>query len=179
MPPPAGTRVPVHPSGERGGTSPWTASTTSLPSRWKAAYATLPPTVPRLHDVALAVLHPPGPLGTLRLGNHTQVGQLRILRRPSDDWRRTVTSPQTSHNNCDGKERNAAGASCFDRLLRRTITAPNSERSTANGSTPGSRRKHLADGVVDFDPALCNQSDSQLLNPACSGPDHLEPNLAG
>jgi hypothetical protein len=103
-------------------TRPWTASTTSPPSRWKAAYATLPPTVPGPHDVALAVLHPLGPLGTLRLGNHTHVGELRILRRPSDDWRRTVTSPQTLHDNCDEKERNAAGARCFERVLRQTIT---------------------------------------------------------
>jgi hypothetical protein len=62
---------------------------------------------------------------------------------------------------------------CFDG----TITAPRSEhcRQHANAWI---RRQHLADGVVDFDAALCNPSDPYVLNQAYSR-DHVQPNLAG
>jgi lysophospholipase L1-like esterase len=59
-----------------------------------------------------------------------------------------------------------------------TITAPKSElyREQTNDWI---RSQHLADGVVDFDAALRDPSDPDVLNPAYSGPDHLHPNLTG
>jgi lysophospholipase L1-like esterase len=59
-----------------------------------------------------------------------------------------------------------------------TITAPKSEiyREQVNDWI---RTQQLADGVVDFDAALRDPSDPQVLSPAYSGPDHLHPNLAG
>jgi lysophospholipase L1-like esterase len=41
------------------------------------------------------------------------------------------------------------------------------------------RSQLAADGVVDFDLALRDPTNGEVLNPAYSGPDHLHPNLAG
>jgi lysophospholipase L1-like esterase len=59
-----------------------------------------------------------------------------------------------------------------------TITAPKSEmyREQVNAWI---RTQHLADGVVDFDAALRDPANPDVLRPAYSGPDHLHPNLAG